>query len=84
MNNKDKKLCDKIVSLLKTKNMFYDVEVSNGIITVTIENGDWKHDHISFMALMKSYGYIFISRNIVDEDNGDDSFSATYLYMEEV
>ena len=84
MNSKDKKLYSKIVELLKTNGMYYDVEVFNGTITITVENGDWKHDHIALKNLMKSHGYIFIERHITDEENGDDSFSATYLYTEEV
>ena len=84
MNSKDKKLYTKIVELLKANGMYYDVEVFCGVITITVENGDWKHDHIALKNLMKSHGYIFIERHITDEENGDDSFSATYLYMEEV
>jgi hypothetical protein len=84
MNSKDKKLYSKIVELLKTNGMYYDVEVFSGVITITVENGDWKHDHIFLRNIMKSHGYIFIGRHITDEENGDDSFSATYLYMEEV
>lgn len=84
MNNKDKNLYDKIVKLLKANNRYYDVEVFDGVISITVDNGDWKHDHIFLRNIMKSHGYIFIGRHITDEENGDDSFSATYLYMEEV
>ena len=84
MIKKDKELYNKIVELLKTNGMYYDVEVFSGAIRITVENGDWKHDHIALKNLMKSHGYIFIGRHIPDEETGDDSFSATYLYMEEV
>lgn len=90
MNSKDKKLYSKIVELLKANGMYYDVEVFSGAISITVENGDWKHDHIALQNLMKSHGYILspfstvIGRHISDEENGDDSYSATYFYTEEV
>lgn len=70
-----------IGDILKNNNMYYDYSVDeNGIIKITVENGDWKHDHISLRNLMSQMDYIFYGRHISDEENGDDSFSAVYLY----
>jgi len=71
-----------IGDILKNNNMFYDYSVdSNGIIEITVENGDWKHDHIRLRNLMSKMNYVFYGRYVPDEENGDDSFSAVYLYF---
>lgn len=71
-----------IGDILKNNKMFYDYSVdSNGIIEITVENGDWKHDHIRLRNLMSQMNYVFYGRHIADEENGDDSFSAVYLYF---
>lgn len=71
----------KIRELLSANKMYYDFYVdSQGFIEITVENGDWKHDHLALRNIMREAGYIMFSRVIKDEDNGDDSFSAVYKY----
>ena len=71
----------KIRELLSANKMYYDFNVdSQGFIEITVENGDWKHDHLALRNIMREAGYIMFSRVIKDEDNGDDSFSAVYKY----
>jgi len=73
----------KIKALLEENKMHYEFTVdSNGFIEITVTDGDWKHDHIALQNAMKKAGYISFGRHIIedDEDNGDDSFSAIYLY----
>ena len=81
----DKEIKDKrkkIGAILHNNDMHYDFDVdSNGIIEITVENGDWKHDHIRLRNLMSQMNYVFYGRHISDEESGDDSFSAVYLYF---
>jgi hypothetical protein len=83
MSKKEIKDKRKVIGdILKNNNMFYDYSVdSNGIIEITVENGDWKHDHIRLKNLMFQMNYAFFGRLISDEESGDDSFSAVYLYF---
>ena len=81
MSSEDKKLYSGVTAILTANKMFYDISVSDGFIKITVENGDWKHDHIALRNLMKSHGYTFIGRHIPDEESGDDCFSAVYLYI---
>ena len=74
---------EKVQNLLTKNNMHYDFYVdSQGIIVLTIENGDWKHDHLAFQHIMREAGFISFGRHIHEDENdcGDDSFTATYLY----
>lgn len=71
----------KIQNLLSENKMQYDFTVdSNGYIQITVENGDWKHDHIRLKHVMSENGYVYIGRHIPDEETGDDTFSAVYIY----
>ena len=77
----DKQLRERVGKLLSDNKMFYDYTVdSQGYIEITVENGDWKHDHIRLKNLMRENGFILFGRHIPDEETGDDSFSAVYLY----
>jgi hypothetical protein len=72
-----------IQKLFSSNKMFYDFTIdSKGIIEITVEDGDWKHDHLSLQHIMREAGYVFNGRHIPeDQDNGDDSFTAIYLYL---
>ena len=77
----DKQLRERVGKLLSDNKMPYDYTVdSQGYIEITVENGDWKHDHIRLKNLMRENGFILFGRHIPDEETGDDSFSAVYLY----
>lgn len=74
---------EKINQLFKEKNLHYDFTIKdNAFIEIIVENGDWKHDHIRLRNIMADAGYVFLGRHIPDteENSGDDSFSAVYLY----
>ena len=72
----------KVQELLSANKMSYDFTVdSQGYIKITVENGDWKHDHIALKHIMREAGYVPFGRHIIEDDDcGDDSFSAIYLY----
>jgi hypothetical protein len=76
-----KQLREKIGKILADNKMSYDYTVDDkGYVEITVENGDWKHDHIALRTLMRDNGFVLIGRHIPDEETGDDSFSAVYLF----
>lgn len=76
-----KEITQKVQELLSANKMRYDFNVdSNGFIEITVENGDWKHDHLALKHIMREAGYVLFDRHIPEQDNGDDSFDAVYLY----
>ena len=77
----EKKLRAKINKILSDNKMPYDYTVDDkGYVKITVENGDWKHDHIALRNLMRDNGFVCLGRHIPDEETGDDSFSAVYLF----
>lgn len=76
-----KELNKRISQILKNNNMNYDYSIdSEGYIKIIVENGDWKHDHIRLRKVMANAGYVCFGRHIPDEDTGEDSFSAVYIF----
>jgi len=72
----------RVQEILSSHKMPYDFTIdSQGFIQITVVDGDWKHDHIALRNVMREAGYISFGRHIPeDQDNGDDSFTAIYLY----
>ena len=54
-------------------------ENNDGTIEITIEWGDWKHDHAYCDMLMKEKGYELIGEYEIDED-GSDCYSSNHHY----
>lgn len=65
-----------------SENKLYVTSVYNnkGIIEITIEDGDWKHEHLYCEHLMREIGYRKISEEIID-DNGSDTYSSKHYYV---
>ena len=77
----EKQLRQRIDNLFADNKIHYDYTIdSQGFIEITVENGDWKHDHLMLQNLMKKNGFISFGRHIPDDETGDDSFTAIYLY----
>lgn len=71
----------KIKKLFSDNNISYDFNIEkDGYIKITVENGDWKHDHLLLRHIMSDAGYVFCGRYVPDEETGEDVFSAIYLY----
>ena len=78
---KIERLRKQIGSILADNGMSYDYTVDDkGYVEITVEDGDWKHDHIALKTLMRDNGFVCLGRHIPDEETGDDSFSAVYLF----
>lgn len=48
--------------------------------SITIEWGDWKHDHGLCRSIMEDLGYLFLDENVTEED-GSDCYSAIHHYV---
>ena len=76
-----KQLREKIGKILADNKMPYDYTIDEqGYIKITVENGDWKHDHLRLKTIMRENGFISFGRHIPDEETGEDCFTAIYLY----
>ena len=54
-------------------------ENENGIISIDIDYGDWKHDHLCCDHIMKENGYTLINE-VVTEEDGSDTYSSIHYY----
>ena len=72
---------ENIKKLLSDNNLHYDFDVDNdGYINITIEDGDWKRDHIMLKQLMAKNGYILMESKDIGEDTGGDWYSAIHKF----
>ena len=72
---------EKIQSLLSANDMHYDFDIDpQGLIAITIEDGDWKHDHICLKNLMAENGYVLFDSKKIGEDSGGDWYSAIHIF----
>ena len=55
---------------------------SDGTIDVSVEWGDWKHDHLFLNHIMRENNYFKVNELITEED-GSDTYSSihTFKYM---
>lgn len=65
---------------LQEKELYVEVgEGRGGIIMISIEWGDWKHEHMYCDYLMREKGYRLIDEtNVVGNDS--DCYSSTHIY----
>lgn len=67
---------------LKDNGVYAEVQHfdSDAVLSVGIEWGDWKHDHIWAVTLMKYIGYDEVGSEITEED-GSDTYSAVHYFV---
>ena len=76
-----KQLREQIQTLLTANDMHYDFDIdSQGFIEITVEDGDWKHDHIRLKNLMAKNGYVLFGSKEIGEDTGGDWYSAIHKF----
>lgn len=74
------KIQDEIRKIFKEKKMYHEWFIeSNGDVWVNVVCGDWKHDHIYLVNVMKENGYIRTSK-VITEENDTDAYTAEYLF----
>ena len=64
---------------LQSKGLYYDIHETEDGFIISVEWGDWKHDHILCDELMKEKGWELDSECVSDED-GSDCYSSTHTY----
>jgi len=69
----------KIQEIFKKNNFRYDYAVQDNIVVVTIEWGDWKHDHTAIDYVMKQNGFSVMGEQITEED-GSDCYSSIHTF----
>ena len=73
-----KSIANKIENLLSAENIYSTVYPDDGYVTVYIDNGDWKHDHLRAINLIKdNFNVDYIESK--EEDNGTDTYNAYHL-----
>ena len=73
----------RLYKYLNDNGLYTDVYVDkdfHGMVTVSIEWGDWKHDHGWCRNLMEYLGYEEVSCEVTAE-NGSDTYSADHKFL---
>lgn len=76
-------LYHKVLKLFKDNNYsdYSDILVSEeGVVAVSIEWGDWKHDHAYVKHLMTHDGDFSLLHTRITEDDDSDTYSATHYF----
>ena len=72
---------DSIYQYLADNDVYSDVyENSEGVVSVEISWGDWKHEHLWCRDLMQYIGYIETDSRVT-EDDGSDTYSAIHYFV---
>ena len=74
---------NKIKQIFKENNLSYDWDINaelSCVVSVYVEWGDWKHDHIYLDNIMKQNGFNRICEEVTEED-GSDTYSATHIFI---
>ena len=70
-----------VKNIFKKNKLYYDWWAeTDTMIQIVVNDGDWKHDHLRLRKIMKDNGFDYLGRYITDESNGDDTFSAQYIF----
>ena len=64
---------------LQTKELYYDIYETDDGFVISVEWGDWKHDHRYLKHLMGELDYILVDEKITNSD-GSDCYSADHYY----
>lgn len=71
----------KIRDLFKENHVYYEWGwTAEGTLEITVEDGDWKHDHIYLDWLMKNNGYEKTEERHYGEPTGGDWYSSVHVF----
>lgn len=81
-NNMERKDIEKdIQRIFKENKIWHDWDVSlDGSVWVSVDWGDWKHDHLYLDHVMRENGYILMCKEVTEED-GSDAYSAVHTFL---
>ena len=71
---------ERIADYLNNNGVYGEVYKSGSEITISIDWGDWKHDHILCRVLMGYIGYKEVGSMVTEED-GSDCYSADHYFQ---
>lgn len=70
----------KLQTILREKGLYPDIsELVDNTIVVTIDWGDWKHEHGYLKHVMSEIGFRHISTDVIESD-GSDCYSAEHRF----
>ena len=70
-----------IQRIFKENERWYEWDVClDGTVEISVEWGDWKHDHLYLNHVMKENGYIPRGEEVTEED-GSDAYSAVHIFL---
>ena len=70
-----------IDEIFRSNDLHYEwYELSDSVIEVDVQYGDWKHDHAYLDYIMKENGWYLTSEVGTDED-GSDCYSSLHRYL---
>ena len=72
-----------IKKIFKENNLSYDWEISTelpNVVFITIEMGDWKHDHEALKYIMSKNSFSLVKVKVTDESDCD-AYSAIYAFI---
>lgn len=73
---------EKIENIFMENKLPYDWWMEgNDVLHVTVEDGDWKHDHIRLKYILANF-YILPIDRLITKENDDDTFSAEYFFKD--
>lgn len=71
----------KIRDIFSAEELTYDYWVRpNSEIIVTVDRGDWKHDHIYLDHVMYQHGFDCVANEQFGPPTYDDSYSSTHVF----
>ena len=74
-------LSKQIHALFKEMNVCYESTIiDEKTVGISVEWGDWKHDHLYLKYRMEQIGFIQVSEDLTEED-GSDCYSAYHIYV---
>lgn len=78
-----KQIAKDIQEIFEQHELDYEWQVEdNGLVSVNVEYGDWKHDHAYLVYVMKENRYREIMEQITETD-GSDCYSSIHKFSHE-
>lgn len=71
----------KVITIFKENQFQYDWYVGmDGLLNVTVERGDWRHDHLALDWVMCENGFEAVEKRMFGGPTYDDSYSAVHVF----
>ena len=73
---------ERMANAFRDSNIMADIDqfIGSSIVQVSIEWGDWKHDHLRADWIASNAGFSKLDERVTEED-GSDCYSSTHYYV---